>query len=74
MKGRCQECFQEKELIYCKLCFNKAIIRGISESLEGDIAERVKHKIDERFENMESKIEIIYELITKLNLKAKDKK
>lgn len=58
MKSKCQNCYKDKELEYCKLCFNKIVMERISESVQGDISERIKFILDVKFEEIEEKIMI----------------
>ena len=54
--SKCCECKKDKDLVCCKDCMEDLIVKRIAESIQGDIANRVKYMIDEKFEEIEDKV------------------
>lgn len=50
----CSECHKEKELTCCKDCLWNIIMSRIYESQQGDVADRVVRKLEDRLDYLEN--------------------
>ena len=56
----CQNCNKDKKLVCCEDCMRNLIFERINESIQGDIAERVYWKVNNRIDELEEKMELLF--------------
>ena len=69
--SECEICHAKKKLACCKECMQTLIMQRIYESMQGDIADRVCRKLEDRFLDIENALKDKQIIVTQRGRKLK---